>query len=272
MKSIISALVRLLNAPAFILLVVALWLASAPVSANSFEPKAEALALVDVGLPPDSTIGQPAPKAKDDYAVAYESAQLCGKLCIFIGMDGCRHCPGALRVFQESAVQSNGACIALDLAKDKAYVDDIVRDHGKGRACPQVVVYSKAGDGWSIDTVIGNEPEKIRAAMTGKSEPAATQAKAVSYHHEVSCDKCVGCKSCPADCAANGCHCHGSAGAHAAGACCGGGLVLGQPVRNVGRVILGTAKFFQEHKPVRKLAGRIVYRVTHPFNGRFRCR
>lgn len=133
-------------------------------------------------------VGQPKPVHKDDYSRAYEAAQSCGKLCVYVGMDGCPHCPGARSAFRAAAIESGGACVELNASNsaDRQYVESIQKEHGKGRGCPQVVVYQRFGDEWQIKCVIGNKPGEIRAVMTN------LQAASV----EKPC-KCVSCsKSC----------------------------------------------------------------------------
>jgi hypothetical protein len=271
----VSALVRLLNMPAFIMIALVVCLVSSPVLASEFADRTDKLSVaVEVGSPPDSTIG------KEPYAFAWEAAQECGKLCVYIGSANCRHCPAALAEFTKNEPSTNAACVKLDADKDKKYMADIAEevlqaDGSPAYPVPQVIVYTRTDGVWQRQAVIGAKLTEIALVMLGgcaKESGSGLASVPAEKLHQV--DHCVNCKNCPADCAANGCHCSGStAGAHAAGASGGGcGLVLGQPVRNVGRVLIGTAKFFQEHKPVRKLVGRIAYRVTHPFNGRFRCR
>ncbi len=113
-------------------------------------------------------VGQPRPVEQDDYAVAYEAAQACGKLCIYIGDDWCPHCPGARAAFREAAAVSGGACVELgaDNPKHRKYIADIQREHGKGRGIPQVIVYQKFGGEWQWKVVVGNKPAEIKATMT----------------------------------------------------------------------------------------------------------
>lgn len=113
-------------------------------------------------------VGQPKPVEQDEYAKAYEAAQLSGKLCVYIGTSRCPYCPGAKAAFRDASSQCNGACVELD-ADNKAhqkYIRDIQREHGKGSGIPQVVVYQKFGDEWQWKVVVGNKPTEIKAAMT----------------------------------------------------------------------------------------------------------
>lgn len=206
---------------------------------------------------------------KYTYADAYRSFEKCGKLCVLITMDNCPPCDEAKKWFQEVALSKNsGACIVLHEVDDAAEVADIKED---GAGYPQLIVYH-AAEGTDVDA---GEPS--RQVLVGYRN-ISTQGESLAFSRSrgkpktvatnTSFQKCAGgCDNCPADCAANGCHCGVSHSAHAAGACCGGGgcgswYVPGQPVRNVvrGTARLGqkTAAWFQEHRPVRRAVGAVA--------------
>jgi len=109
---------------------------------------------------------QPKPIHKDDYSKAYEAAQSCGKLCIYIGASWCGACPEAKAAFRANAIASGGACVELDVdnVSHADYVAAISRETKSGKI-PKVVVYQKFGDEWQIKCVIGNKPSDIKAAM-----------------------------------------------------------------------------------------------------------
>jgi hypothetical protein len=205
--------------------------------------------------PVESPVAE-APVAKRyTYADAYRSFEKCGKLCVLITTNNCPPCEEAHKWFRAVALSRNsGACIVLHEVDDAAEVADIKED---GAGFPQLIVYH-AASGTDVDT---GEPS--RQVLVGYRE-ISTSGEALAFSRSrgtpktvatnTSFQKCAGgCDSCPADCAANGCHCGHTQAAQAAGACGGGcGLVLGQPVRNLGRVVVGTARWFDERRPVRK--------------------
>lgn len=200
---------------------------------------------------------QPASTKQYTYADAHSAFEKCGKLCVLIVTDNCPPCEQAKTWFQTVALSKDaGACIVLHEVADKEYADEIKSDN---EGFPQLVVYH-AASGTDVDS--GEPSRQVLIGYRDISTSGENIALSRSYSKQktiaknVSYQKCAGgCDSCPADCSANSCGCGVSHSAHAAGACCGGGgcgLVPGQPIRNAGKVLVGTARWFDEHRPVRK--------------------
>jgi hypothetical protein len=258
---------------------------------------ADAASAVDSGSDSLSVVAeptlaeQPAPKAKDDYAIAYESAQWCGKLCVLVSQPNCEPCEKAKRWFDTAAGESSGACIVLDVERDAKYVQDIADDTA---GYPQLVVYTDVGKSPHRECLIGWRAIETRGKAVMIDSKQSSDEKQVAGNasvpaeklHQVSADTCPpgGCKNC--DC--KNCDCHASASSASSGS---GhyAYVPFQPVRNVGRFfanhqpVRSAGRFIVNHQPVRKAikgavvgvvkVGRAVaWRATHPCGGRFRCR
>jgi hypothetical protein len=192
------------------------------------------------------------------YADAHAAYQKCGKLCVLITTDNCPPCEEAKKWFGEVALSpQSGACIVLHEKQDAETLKEIQED---GEGYPQLVVYL-SGQGTDVDAgelsrqvLVGFDKiaKRGKELAFGKSPAKLSVFSPVSHRVPSSCPS-GGCQNCPADCAANGCLCGHTQAAQATGACGGGcGLVLGQPVRNLGRIAIGTARWFQEHQPARK--------------------
>lgn len=216
----------------------------------------------------EEAVGQARPKSGDAYSDAYKAGLSLGKFCIFIGADWCNACPAGKKLFREHAIESGGACVELNVDRDKEYVREIQAGHKKGNSIPQVVVYVVRNGEYELESVvIGPDASKIKAAMLPKVVGiGVVPAENLSLTH---CGKCH-CETCPGDCAANGCHCGSSASGHGFGSCSAAvdWYKPGQPVRNLcrGTVRLGqkTVYFFQEHKPVRRTLATIGRALTPP--------
>lgn len=228
----------------------------------------------------EETVGQAKPKRGDAYSDAYKAGLSLGKMCVYIGATWCPNCPAAKTAFREHAVASGGSCVELDSDKDGDYVREIIAGHKRGKSIPQVIVYRVNGSGeYEFESIaIGPDAAKIKSVMlprvTSAEVPcdagtagsgAASPGPVVSFaSHRSACH----CQNCPADCAANGCHCQASQSGSGAAQSCGGWYTPGQPVRNVARgtVRLGqkTVNFFQEHKPVRRTLATIGRALTPP--------
>jgi hypothetical protein len=230
---------------------------------------------------------QPSPRASDHYATAYQAAQSCGKLCVLVTTSNCEPCELAKLWFGKMARdKSAGACVILDAETDAKYVADIADDF---KGYPQLIVYRDLATSPRRECLVGWQAISSRGLVAvvgmvidddsrGVAAVPAEQLVEVSH----SADTCKGCRNCPSDCSAHGCHC---AGSHAAGACGAGcGLVRGQPVRNIARAAAGAAVWVKESKPVRravagvaigsaKVVRAVVWRAFHPLGGRCRgCR
>lgn len=207
--------------------------------------------------PADATIEEVKPKS--GYALARALGEERGKLCVFVGATYCRPCQPAKALFRRLAAElgKSASCVELDVERDAATAGEILTIADTNEL-PCVVVFTRRDGEWVANYPACNEAS-LRAKMIGPSNGQASFAA-----------ECVGCQSCPADCAASGCSCRASHGAHAGGACgtCGEWY---------------PGKWFAEHKPVRKalkatavgvaLVGKAAaWCLTHPCGGFFRNR
>jgi hypothetical protein len=191
------------------------------------------------------------------YDRAYAAAQDSGRLVVLVCAKGCRPCKPAKEEFEKLA-EGRADCVMLDLDEDE-HAREILVDGG---TFPAVVVFERRDDGWHRLTY-GGTAHDIRTVL----QPAAAGAAMMA-------PECLGCKSCPDDCAAAGCHCQSASSTHESGSC---GVGCRRPLRNA-------VAWVAEHKPVRKaVAGvaigvckigkAVAWRATHPLGGRFRgCR
>jgi len=193
--------------------------------------------------PADATIE--AIKPKTGYAAAHALGEQRGKLCVLVGATWCGPCQPAKALFRKIAADAgdSASCIELDVDRDAATAGEMLAIANR-TSIPCVLVFTKSDGEWSVTYPACNE-SSLRAKMIGTNGQASFAAE------------CIGCKSCPADCSANGCGCSESHGTSGSGDSGSAGLVRGQPVRNLAKVVKAVA-----------------WRITHPFNGKFckRCR
>lgn len=227
---------------------------SAPVAdipTNEFNLAIEPDVLKDVSEPADSTIE--AIKPKSGYAAAHALGEERGKLVVFVGAKWCGPCKAFEPVFRK-VVENLGdtaAVVELDVDRDAATAGEMLAIANR-TGIPCVLVFAKVDGEWTLTLPQCNE-SALRAAITKPNGQASFAAE------------CVGCNSCPRDCAANGCGCSMSAASSSGGDHGGVQLVRGQPVRNLAKVsAVGVAKVVKA----------VAWRLYHPFNSRFcnRCR
>lgn len=186
----------------------------------------------------------------DPYKRAYEAANAPdgGKLYVYIEMDNCPHCPAALKAFEDAEAKCDGVCVKLHVDRDRKYAadiaDEVVIDGKVQYPCPQVVTYRRVNGEWKRKAVVGAKVNEITALMLGdnsKDETSGLASVPAEKLHESSYSgSCVG-----GSCVSGSCS-HGDY--HSGGSCsgCGGGLVRGQPVRNLAKVVVKTGKAFAE--------------------------
>ena len=227
---------------------------SAPVAdipaANEFNLTIEPDVLKDVSEPADSTIE--AIKPKSGYAAAHALGEERGKLVVFVGAKWCGSCKAFEPVFRKivESLGDTAAVAEIDVDRDAATAGEMLAIANTS-LIPCVLVFTKNDGEWTV-TLPQCSEAGLRAAIIGPNGQASFAAE------------CVGCQSCPANCAANGCGCSMSSGS-SGGEQCGVQLVRGQPVRNLAKVAaVGVAKVVKA----------VAWRLSHPFNGRFckRCR
>lgn len=218
---------------------------------------------------------QPAAAKQYTYADAHAAFERCGKMSVLLVTDNCPSCEQAKEWFRTlSQLKDAGACIVLHEVADKKYADEIKRD---GEGFPQLVVY-RAASGTDVDG--GEQSRQVlvgyREISTSGEKVALSRSyggKAKTIAKNASFQRCAGgCSSCPADCSTSGCGCgsaHSGHGAEGAGESLG--LVRGQPIRNTGKVLAGTARWLQEHKPVRRAVKVAIVGTAKLIFPRLRC-
>lgn len=149
-------------------------------------------------MPADATIE--AIKPKSAYAAAHELGEKRGKLCVFVGATWCGPCQPAKALFRKLATEAgdSASCVELDVDRDAATAGEMLAIANQ-TSIPCVLVFSKRDGEWFVKLPACSE-SSLRAKMIGTNGQASFAAE------------CIGCKSCPADCAANGCGCSSSNG------------------------------------------------------------